>query len=180
MINAFDHHYPDGVGQAEDGQFVSYCGAPATYDGHDGYDWFMIEGSEVLAAAGGTVAVAGLETPFFCRLLNRQTAGTMVAIDHVAPTGERFRTTYLHLARVLVQVGQTVASGQRIAESGNTGCSLGPHLHFGVYRFGAGAGPPVVIDPYGWQGGGEDPWALHPRGAYSAWLWIDAPEILAH
>lgn len=178
MINAFDHHFPEGFAR-QDGLFTSYCGAGGTYDGHDGYDWFMLEGSPVLAAANGTVTRAGAEDPFFCPLLGRTTAANVIAIDHVAATGERYRTQYLHLSRILVAVGQPVTAGQEIGESGNTGCSLGPHLHFGVYRFGVGIGPPTVVDPYGWQGAGEDPWASHSRGAYSPWLWIDAPEFLS-
>ena len=31
------------------------------------------------------------------------------------------------------------------------------------------------IDPYGWCSGEPDPWALHPAGAPSAWLWVDRP-----
>jgi len=45
-------------------------------------------------------------------------------------------TIYVHLrtGSARVQIGQSVAAGELIAESGNTGYSTGPHLHFAVQR----------------------------------------------
>ena len=43
---------------------------------------------------------------------------------------------YFHLKKdgVLVEVGDTIVAGQKIALSGNTGHTTIPHLHFAVYR----------------------------------------------
>jgi len=57
----------------------------------------------------------------------------VVVLHSDGTTGE-----YFHLERgsVQVRVGESVARGQSLARSGNTGFSTAPHLHFGVYRTG--------------------------------------------
>jgi len=50
--------------------------------------------------------------------------------------GRGFKTYYAHLNCVYVLEGETVQVGQKIGESGTTGHSTGPHLHFSVIRKG--------------------------------------------
>jgi len=60
---------------------------------------------------------------------NIRSNGYCVEIDHPR---ENVKTLYLHLSRVLVKPGQTVKKGQKIAESGNTGRTFAPHLHYEI------------------------------------------------
>ena len=52
----------------------------------------------------------------------------MIDIDH----GNDFTTRYAHNSKLLVKPGDLVQRGAIIAESGSTGRSTGPHLHFEV------------------------------------------------
>lgn len=83
---------------------------------HKGVDWAVPKGTAVFASCGGTVARAGWGSGY----------GYVVYINH----SDGRQTRYAHLSKVLVKVGQKVDQGQRIALSGNTGISSGPHLHF--------------------------------------------------
>ena len=80
-----------------------------------------------MASRGGTVTRAGWGSGY----------GYCVYIQH--PDG--VSTRYGHLSKVLVKVGQTVSQGQKIALSGNTGVSTGPHLHFEVLVGGSQVNP---------------------------------------
>lgn len=83
---------------------------------HKGVDWAVPTGTAVFASSGGTVAKAGWGSGY----------GYVVYINH--PDGRQ--TRYAHCSKVLVSAGQTVKQGQKIALSGNTGVSSGPHVHF--------------------------------------------------
>ena len=117
------------------------------YDGHNGWDYAMYY-ENVLAAADGVVRLAGSDpyNPCF---------GQTITIDHL----NGYTTRYAHLSQIYVTPGQSVARAQVIAQSGNTGCSTGPHLHFGVYVTSSW----TAIDPWGWWGApGADPWPSDP------------------
>ena len=85
---------------------------------HDGIDIDVPEGTIVHAAAMGRVTFVGEEEGY----------GTLIVLSHA----EDYLTAYGHLSQVFVHSGQFVEAGQPIAESGNTGISSGPHLHFEV------------------------------------------------
>ena len=83
---------------------------------HKGVDWATPTGTPVYASCGGTVYKAGWASGY----------GYVVYINHE----DGRQTRYGHLSKVLVKAGQTVKQGERIALSGSTGVSSGPHLHF--------------------------------------------------
>lgn len=83
---------------------------------HQGVDLATPIGTSVSASCGGYVSTAGWVGTY----------GYAVFIDH--PDGRQ--TRYAHLSRILVSKGDYVSQGQKIALSGNTGASTGPHLHF--------------------------------------------------
>ena len=88
-------------------------------------------------------------------------------VVHHEVAGVAYETWYLHLSKLEVAPGEAVVAGQILALSGDSGCSSGPHLHFAVHE--RTAGRPVILDPYGWAGAGEEP--LEGRRG-SRWLWL--------
>ena len=86
---------------------------------HKGVDFAMPVGTPVLAVGDGEVVIAK----------RSGAAGNYVAIRH----GRQYTTRYMHLKKLLVKPGQKVKRGDRIALSGNTGRSTGPHLHYEMW-----------------------------------------------
>jgi len=91
------------------------------YGFHQGIDIDGDTGDPVRAARAGRVTLAGK---------GDSCGGIQVHIDH----GGGIETWYRHLSAVSVKVGQQVKGGQVVGKVGNTGCSLGSHLHFSVRR----------------------------------------------
>lgn len=94
---------------------------------HKGVDWSCSVGTAVKASSGGVVASAGWVNGY----------GYCVTIRH--PDGKK--TLYAHLSKILVTSGESVKQGEKIALSGNTGNSTGPHLHFEIFVDGVQVNP---------------------------------------
>jgi murein DD-endopeptidase MepM/ murein hydrolase activator NlpD len=99
-----------------------------TPKGRYALDIAMPQGTPIVAARGGMVVKT--ENQQSGRGTNP--SGNFVRILHDDGT----MGVYLHLLRgsVSVHEGQRVETGTRLASSGNTGNSTGPHLHFVVQR----------------------------------------------
>ena len=94
---------------------------------HKGVDFAVPTGTAIRATSGGVVTRAGWGSGY----------GYCVYIRH--PDGKESR--YGHCSKVLVKAGQSVKQGEKIALSGNTGVSTGPHLHFEILVGGVQVNP---------------------------------------
>lgn len=90
----------------------------AYHAGHRGLDLAVPIGTPIRSTMAGRVVHAGW---------NNEGYGNLVIVEN-GP----YRTYYAHLDSVPVNLGQTVAAGDVIGLSGNTGNSTGPHLHYEV------------------------------------------------
>ena len=98
---------------------------------HPGFDLAATTGTEVAAAARGTVVHAG----------PAGTYGNLVTVRH----DNGFETRYAHLSEVDVKVGDLVEAGAELGKVGTTGYSTGPHLHFEVRRDGQPIDPAPLL-----------------------------------
>jgi len=102
---------------------------------HEGLDIAAPIGTPIHVPLAGTVISSGPASGF----------GLWVRVQHTNGT----ITVYGHINRSFVQVGQHVAAGDVIAETGNRGQSTGPHLHIGVMVNGAYINPRPWLDAHG-------------------------------
>ncbi|MEW1906252.1 MULTISPECIES: M23 family metallopeptidase [unclassified Streptomyces] len=110
---------------------------------HSGQDFAVPVGTPVKAAAAGTVVKAGPygggDGPAY---------GNAIVVKHA--NGKY--SQYAHLSKIQVKIGQKVGAGQRIALSGNTGNSSGPHLHFEIRttpNYGSAVNPAAFLRAHG-------------------------------
>ena len=96
---------------------------------HGGLDFGMPIGTPIYASDGGTVSRASYYAGY----------GLCIEVTHNNGTFTR----YGHCSKVVVNVGDKVAQGEKIGEVGNTGNSTGPHLHFEIHPNGG-----EYVDPY--------------------------------
>jgi murein DD-endopeptidase MepM/ murein hydrolase activator NlpD len=98
---------------------------------HEGIDFIAETGTPIVAAASGKVIYAGWHPQY----------GRLVEVDH----GNGLLSRYAHASRLVVDEGDLVVRGQRIAYVGSTGRSTGPHLHFEVRLNGVPQNPARFI-----------------------------------
>jgi murein DD-endopeptidase MepM/ murein hydrolase activator NlpD len=177
ITSFFDHEYPLlGYGYQKepvyaDNTTLNFYGERREepeiyYSSHNGTDYALPYGGEVLAAADGIASYYSCEG-----------CGNSIKIQH--PNG--YQSIYMHLQKIgLVTAGENipVSAGDTIGKIGMTGNTDGPHLHFEVLK--NGLFPDGLVDPYGWLNSkSQDPWPLFSwqdllgqhNGSTSNYLW---------
>lgn len=96
---------------------------------HKGVDLSAVAGTPIYSLYDGVVSAAGTSSSY----------GNYVRVRHSGGV----EVMYAHCSYVLVEKGQAVKAGERIAKVGNTGNSTGSHLHIEL-RFNG-----IVYDPAG-------------------------------
>lgn len=97
---------------------------------HAGIDIGATVGTEIIAAMEGTVEEVSSYGDYG---------------NHLKITNGEVSTLYAHCSKILVNQGDYISQGQKIAEVGNTGRTTGPHLHFEISRSGRTVDPAAII-----------------------------------
>ncbi|MCE5255276.1 MAG: M23 family metallopeptidase [Spirochaetaceae bacterium] len=94
---------------------------------HSAIDIVVSMGTKVKATRAGTVADTGYNSVF----------GNYIILKHSGG----YQSLYGHLSTIGVREGASVTQGAVIGNSGNTGQSTGPHLHFSIFKNGKAVDP---------------------------------------
>ena len=190
MTTYFDHEYPTLSinGMFDQSNMIIYSSSSTDrtnhYSSHDGYDYAnpskVSYGDDQLAAASGITSYH-----------YDKWSGHAIFIDHK----NGYQTRYYHMqpdGLVVSVQGATIAvrGGQKIGKVGYSGnvspAGLdGAHIHFMVIYDKNNDGnfqdniPDGIVDPFGWQGEGADPWETFQfdyagktrTGMKSTYLW---------
>ncbi|MEJ7136867.1 M23 family metallopeptidase [Amphibiibacter pelophylacis] len=102
-----------------------------TWRQHKGVDYAAAIGTPVRTIGDGTVEFAGEQTGY----------GKVIKVRH----SQNRTTVYAHLSQIDVRVGEKVAQGELLGESGATGWVTGPHLHFEFQQDGVAVDPQIAL-----------------------------------
>jgi murein DD-endopeptidase MepM/ murein hydrolase activator NlpD len=121
------------------GRVSGVFGSQRIYNGtpkspHSGLDVAAKQGTPIKAPAAGIVTFADPDLYL--------TGGT-VLIDH----GHGVSSSFLHLSRIDVKVGERVEQGQVFGQVGMTGRATGPHMHWGLNWFDTRVDPRLLVEP---------------------------------
>jgi len=95
---------------------------------HSGMDFAAPSGTEIYATGKGRAVKVDYSTGGY---------GNRIIIDH----GYGYQTLYAHMSSFAIKQGESVQRGQVIGYVGNTGKSVGPHLHYEVHKNGEKVNP---------------------------------------
>jgi len=98
---------------------------------HNGLDIAAPEGSDIVAMAGGKVALVHHDMFY---------TGMTVMIDH----GHGLTSIYAHMSDIAVHKDQVIKKGAVIGKVGKTGRATGYHLHWGITLFGTHLDPALL------------------------------------
>jgi len=137
----WDHRFTRALQQKAKGNFGRrriLNGIPKSP--HGGQDYTAPAGTPIRAIGGGTVRIAR----------DWYYSGQTLLVDH----GAGLVSMYMHLEKMLVAEGDSVAGGQVIGRVGSTGRATGPHLHLGVRLFEQRVDPETLWDLFTDQAAG--------------------------
>ncbi len=147
-INYVDRSYPYGSTQG------------GLREPHHGVEFFNGAGTPIIAAAAGTVVVAGQDLAVaYGPAINFYGKLVVVQLDQ-AYNGQPVFNLYGHMLSIRVQPGDHVQAGDTLGAVGATGVAIGPHLHFevrvGRNAYSATRNPELWLKPLTANG---KPWA---------------------
>ncbi|OEH92296.1 peptidase M23 [Bacillus solimangrovi] len=114
-----------------DGSFTRPANGPAT--SHYGQRWGKLHAGIDIGKRGSDVPIVAAANGIVFRSYYSNSYGNVVFITHIV-NGKTYTTVYAHMENRLVAEGQTVQKGQKIGYMGNTGDSMGAHLHFEIHE----------------------------------------------
>ena len=138
------------------GKVTSAFGAARGSSTHNGVDWAAPQGSDVRPMAAGEVV----------RVDSDPRSGKFVIVDH----GDGTTTSYSHLGRQDVKVGDKVTPSTSLGIVGMTGHTTGPHVHVVARQHGKAIDPVSLLGSDGSGSSTQGRKAMDQRAAYA---WID-------